>query len=140
MKSLIPPRFNMPNRDDIVRIQHMIEAANEAKDILGDTARENLPKNKTIANAVVRSLEVLGEAASKLSEGFQKEHASVPWKKIIVMRNRLIHAYFDINYDIVFATVKEDIPAILPQLQKIIEDEHAAKKPANTDVKEISSE
>ncbi len=133
MKLLILPRFNMLNRDDIVRIKHMIEAANEAKDILGGMTKENLPNNKTIANAVVRSLEVLGEAASKVSGEFQKEHTSIPWKKIIVMRNRLIHAYFDINYNIVFATITEDIPIILPQLQKIIEDDLIKNNAVNPD-------
>lgn len=72
-----------------------------------------------LLSAIIRELEIIGEAVNMLSENFQNKHQHIPWKDMIGMRNRLIHAYFDINLDIVWETVTVDIPVLFRDIQKI---------------------
>lgn len=67
--------------------------------------------------AVVRAVEILGEAATKVSEEARAENSAIPWKAIIGMRNRLVHAYFDGNAQLVRESATVEIPAILPNLR-----------------------
>ena len=69
--------------------------------------------------AIVRALEIIGEAASKISEETRSAHGAIPWKAIIGMRNRLVHAYFDIDVRIVWVAVTEELPALLSQLKAL---------------------
>jgi uncharacterized protein with HEPN domain len=69
--------------------------------------------------SLVRAIEVIGEAASKLSADTRSATPSVPWWAIVAMRNRLIHAYFDIDRDILWKTVSEELPALLPLLRAL---------------------
>lgn len=69
-----------------------------------------------LAFALVRAIEIVGEAATKISIETREQHPDIPWAVIIGMRHRLIHAYFDINYDILWITATEAIPTLLPQL------------------------
>ena len=71
-------------------------------------------------NAIVRSVEIIGEAASQISEQYRNNHPNVPWAKIIGMRNRLVHGYFDIDYELVFSTVKIDLPILIVQVKQLI--------------------
>lgn len=64
-------------------------------------------------------LEIIGEAAAKISNESREELPQIPWLNIIGMRNRLIHAYFDINLDILWKTIKEDLPPLISELQQI---------------------
>lgn len=80
---------------------------------------------KTV-RAVIHSIEVIGEAASKISIEFRKEHPDIPWQKIIGMRNRLIHIYFDVDFDvdynIIWQTVKENLPPLIEQLHLMLKN------------------
>jgi uncharacterized protein with HEPN domain len=73
--------------------------------------------------AIIKSIEIIGEAASKVTETFKTENSNIPWNDIINMRNRLIHAYFDVNLDIVWQTVKTDLPDLIKALEEIIPPE-----------------
>jgi len=73
--------------------------------------------------AITRAVEIIGEAASKISEAARADNPELPWRVIISMRNRLVHAYFDINRDVLWRTVAEEIPAILPTLRAALERE-----------------
>ncbi len=70
--------------------------------------------------AVVKAVETVGEAASKISDETQQAHPEIPWPSIIGMRNRLVHGYGSIRLDVVWRTVKEDIPALAGQLRRIV--------------------
>jgi len=70
--------------------------------------------------SLVKSIEILGEAASRVSPEARAECPNVPWTDIVAMRNRLIHAYFDINRDIVWHTVTEEFPPLIADLEKVI--------------------
>jgi len=110
----------MKRPDDITRIHHMLESAIEAKTFLGELLFEDFQKNRIIGNAIVRSLEVVGEAASQISQSFKDAHPEIEWKVIVGMRNRLIHAYFDIDYRVVWQTIHHDLPPVVVHLRKIL--------------------
>jgi uncharacterized protein with HEPN domain len=104
-------------REDRVRLTHMIEAAEAAIRFTAGRDRASLDADQMLRFAIVRAVEVVGEAAARVSAAAQAESPSIPWREIIAMRNRLVHAYFDINTDILWTTVTEEIPAILSILR-----------------------
>jgi len=104
--------------DDASRIQHIREAALEARDLMQGATRSELDTDRKLSLAVVRLLEIIGEAANGISLSYQQSHPELPWTGMISMRNRLIHGYFDVNLDIVWKTVQEDLPYLLESLTK----------------------
>ena len=109
----------MPSPDG-VRLRHMREAAATALEMTAGQERASLSTNLMLAMALTRCLEILGEAASKVSTEASARFPDIPFSKIVAMRNRLIHAYFDVDLDIVWTTVSEDLPALLPSLERAI--------------------
>ena len=106
-------------REDKIRILHMIESAEKAQEFLTNKTYDDLQQNEQLAFAVMHALEIIGEAAAQTTQEFRNAYPNIQWSNIISMRNKLIHAYFDINYKIVWSTVKEDIPMLLQQLRTI---------------------
>lgn len=94
----------------------MREAAATAMEMAAGHERSELSRNAMLAMALTRCLEILGEAASKTSPEVRLRFPAIPFAKIVAMRNRLIHAYFDVDLDVVWTTVGEDLPALLPAL------------------------
>jgi len=90
----------------------MRAAAKEAMEFAAGKTRMDLEKDRLHMLAIIKSIEIIGEAASKVTETFKTENSNIPWNDIINMRNRLIHAYFDVNLDIVWQTVKTDLSDI----------------------------
>lgn len=113
----------MPTKDR-TRIQHMIDAVQEAEEFCKDSSFEEFCNDRKLANATVRSLEIIGEAASQLSREFRNKYPDIEWRDIIAMRNVLIHAYFDIDYEVVWKAVKEDLPPLVLKLNELLEGEH----------------
>lgn len=109
--------------EDKVRLHHMVEAGESAVQFVAGRQRADLDEDRMLLFALVRAIEVLGEAASQISEERGATHAGIPWRAIIAMRNRLIHAYFEINTEIVWQTVTQEIPTLLPQLRVLTTDE-----------------
>jgi len=108
--------------DDNVRIRHILDAAREAVDFSQGRSRADLNSDRQLNLSLVRLLEIIGEAARGISTEFRQEHPDLPWKSMVGMRDRLIHAYFDVNLDVVWETVKEDLPSLIGQLEKIVAD------------------
>ena len=106
---------------DAVRLRHMREAAATALEMTAGYERADLSTNTMLAMALTRCLEILGEAASKMSADACARFPAIPFPKIVSMRNRLIHAYFDVDLDIVWTTVSEDLPPLLPLLQSALD-------------------
>lgn len=108
---------------DLIRIRHMLAAAKDAMEFAADKTRADLAKDRLHMLAIIKSIEIIGEAASKVTDTFKIENTNIPWNDIINMRNRLIHAYFDVNLDIVWQTVKTDLPDLIKALEEIIPPE-----------------
>lgn len=106
--------------DDRIRILHMIEATESALSFVSGRKRSDLDEDRMLLFGVVRAIEVIGEAAGKISEDTRTNASEVPWTAIVSMRNRLIHAYFDIDRDIVWKTTTEELPALLRSLRVLL--------------------
>lgn len=103
--------------DDRWRVGHMIDAAEDALAFVADRRAEDLRHDHMLRLAVTRAVEIIGEAASKISTDGRAEMPEIPWHQIIGMRNRLVHAYFDINTRILWDTVQLALPQLLDQLK-----------------------
>lgn len=109
----------MLNRDQ-TRLQHMLDAAQAAIGHLSNRKREDLDNDRLLLNGVVRELEILGEAACQITSETREKHSSLPWREMIGMRNRLIHAYFDVDHQAVWLVVKNHLPDLIVKLQAIL--------------------
>jgi len=98
----------------------MVEAAQSIQQFMAGRQRSEFDADKMLLFAVVQALQIVGEAASKISLETRSATPSVPWVQIVGMRNRLVHAYADINHDVVWKTVTEEIPALLPLLLPLL--------------------
>jgi uncharacterized protein with HEPN domain len=106
--------------EDRVRLLHMIEAAEAVTQFMAGRSRDDLDRDQMLLFAVVRAIEILGEAANKISPETQSAAPQVPWRAIVAMRNRLIHVYFDTDTAIVWKTATEEIPALVPRLRALL--------------------
>ncbi len=106
-------------KDDNVRIRHMLDAAREAVAFVEGRSRPDLDTDRKLNLSLVRLLEIIGEAARGISPEFHKAHLDLTWKKMVGMRDHLIHGYFDINLDVVWETVENDLPPLIEKLEKI---------------------
>lgn len=107
---------------DYIRFQHMLEASQAAVSHLKEKCREDLDNDRLLLNGVVRELEILGEAASKVTPAVREQFLFLPWREMIGLRNRLIHAYFDVNNQAIWLVVKESLPPLILQLEQIIKN------------------
>lgn len=96
----------MDNKD-LTRFKHMLDSTQAILSFAKGRKRVDLDKNRQFLSAVLRELEILGEAAGRISEKTKKQFPIIAWKEIIGMRNRLIHAYFDVDHDVVWNTIRD---------------------------------
>jgi uncharacterized protein with HEPN domain len=106
--------------DDSSRLKHMRDAAIEAISFVDGYSRGDLESDRRSVLAIVKAIEIIGEAANRISKDCQNRHLQIPWADVIGMRNRLVHAYFDIDLDIIWQVVIYDLPPLLKELEKII--------------------
>jgi len=108
--------------EDRTRILHMIEAAESAINFVSGRQRADLTSDQMLLFALVRAIEIVGEAAGRVSEATRETATGVPWNLIVSMRNRLVHAYFDVDNDVVWKTAIEELPALLPKLRALVQE------------------
>lgn len=108
---------------DAARLRHMIDAGRGAVDSVRGRTLDEFLADRILRNSVVRDIEVLGEAASRMSPGFRAVHPEVDWAGIVGMRNRLIHAYFDVDGVRVWKTVQEEIPPLVARIRRWVPKE-----------------
>ena len=104
----------------MVRLQHMLDAAREALSFAGGKTRGYLDTDRMLVLALTRDLEIIGEAASRVTPEGQESYPDIPWRDVIGMRNWLVHAYFDVDLDILWDTVAEDLPSLVAEIEKAI--------------------
>lgn len=113
-------------KDDLVRLRHTMDAAKEAVELAAGKTKHDIANERMLNLSLVRLTEIIGEAANRVSSAYQAKYPGIPWPQIIGMRNRLIHGYNDIDFDILYQTVSEDLPSLISELEKVISCE---KKP-----------
>ena len=112
--------FSMQSEDSI-RLRHMADAARSALRFIQGRQRADLDSDEMLCFALVRAIEIVGEAAARVSVDARNETPDVPWAAVIGMRNRLVHAYFDINRDILWVTAHDALPDLLQRISQHID-------------------
>ena len=109
----------MSLHDPLIALKQMRDHAQEALPLLSGKGQSDLQTDRVLSLAVVRLLEILGEAARRVPSEVQQVHPSIPWSYIIGMRNRLIHGYDRVDQDIVWSVIADDLPPLVAQLEEI---------------------
>ena len=100
-------------------IEHVLASADKIEKLLHGFDKQKFSQDERTQLAIIKLLEIIGEACLRLEADFHHRHPEIPWPKIISMRNRLTHAYWEIDLDIVWKTAKERVPELKQQLQKV---------------------
>ncbi|MGH7869506.1 MAG: HepT-like ribonuclease domain-containing protein [Candidatus Dormibacteraceae bacterium] len=109
----------MPQPDDRARLLHLIEGAEKAIAFAANRSRKDLDEDETLRLVLTKLVEIVGEAAKQVSDSTQTAHPEIPWKRMARTRDRLVHHYFDINLDILWDTVNDDLPMLLKAVKQI---------------------
>ena len=107
-------------KTDIVRLRHMLDAAREIRSFIKGRSEDDLKRDRILTLALVKEIEIIGEAASKVSQEAREQIPDIEWRDVIGMRNRLIHVYFEIDEDILWDTILYDIPELIEKLDKLL--------------------
>jgi uncharacterized protein with HEPN domain len=110
----------MTRHDDITRLHHMLDYASEAVGMVRGKERDDLKRDRMLQLALVRLVEIVGEAATQVSEEGQQRHPSIPWPQVRGMRNRLVHGYDKIDLDVLWDTIEYDLPPLIAELRRIL--------------------
>ena len=113
----------MTRSDDGVRLRHMLDHAREAVELCRGRSRGDLDSDRLFGLAMTRIVEIVGEAAARVSEQTRGQYPQIPWSQIIGARNRLIHGYDQINPDILWDILELDMPSLAEKLNTILEAE-----------------
>ncbi|MEB3830787.1 HepT-like ribonuclease domain-containing protein [Phormidium sp. CCY1219] len=105
---------------DAVRLQHMIDAAQKAIAFTNQRTREDLDRDEMLSLAVVRLVEILGEAAKNVSDSTKARSPDIPWRQMTGTRDRLTHAYFEVNLDIIWNIITNELPSLIPKLETLL--------------------
>jgi len=108
-------------KDDTVYLRHIIDAFLQIERYTNGVIYEEFLSNSLLQDAVIRQLEVMGEAARNLSADLQNEYPAIPWRQMISLRNRMIHAYFNVNLQIIWEIIQGDIPNLKQDMMRVLE-------------------
>lgn len=112
----------MSERNDIDLIRDIAESVARISLYTLNMEYEEFRKDKKTQDAVIRNIEIMGEATKKLSEDIRKDYPNIPWKNIAGTRDKLIHNYFGVNIDIIWSIVQIEIPSLLPKIERIYQN------------------
>ncbi len=106
-------------RDDAVYVGHMLETARKAIEKVERKSRKDFDADENLRLALAYLIQIIGEAASRVSLVFQEGHTEIPWSEIIGMRHKIVHDYLGVDYDIVWEVVTADLPVLAGKLERI---------------------
>jgi len=109
-----------PPKSNAIRLRHMLDAARKALQFTAEKSPTDLQTDEKLTLALVRLIEIIGEAAVKVTPDIQARFAAIPWREIIGTRNRLIHGYDQVNLEILWKIVSTDLPSLVKELEKAI--------------------
>ena len=112
----------MKRRDYRDYLQDILDAVNDIESFVGDMSCQDFKKDKKTLNAVVRSIEIIGEASKNIPGALKAKHKELPWKQMTGMRDKLIHAYFGVDVETLWKAVKENIPPLRQLVRKMLHD------------------
>lgn len=107
-------------KDDLVYIGHMLDMAQKAASFLEDVDRQAFDADEQLRLALRHLIQIIGEAARRVSPEYRDTHPEIPWKDIVGMRSKIVHDYFDVDENAVWETVTQELPTLVRQLKKII--------------------
>lgn len=113
----------MSKHDDRISMRHMLDHAREACAMAHGRKRSDLDSHRMLQLALTRLVEIIGEAASRVSTPTRENHREIPWPDIVGMRSRLIHGYDVVDLNLLWDTVEADLPPLITQLAAIIDEE-----------------
>jgi uncharacterized protein with HEPN domain len=108
-------------KDPKIFLKHILESIGEIEKNTKSLSEDEFSTSITIQDAVVRRLEIIGEAVKNLPRSFRNKNTKIPWKEIAGMRDVLIHEYFGVNIDLVWKIAKKDIPKLKKQITELLE-------------------
>jgi uncharacterized protein with HEPN domain len=107
-------------KDDTVYLRHILDAIGMVEGYTRGLSENEFLSHAMAKDAVVREIEIIGEAANHISDEFQVEHPEIPWMKVIGIRNKIVHEYFNVNFSIVWDTVQDDLPLLKKAVGKLL--------------------
>lgn len=110
----------MTRHDDTVALRHMCDHATEAISIAKDHSRNDLDTNRLLALSLIKLVEVVGEAAGRVSNTIKDANPQIPWKEIVGTRNRLVHGYDEIDFDVLWQIISVELAPLVGKIQKIL--------------------
>jgi uncharacterized protein with HEPN domain len=109
----------MSSHETDVRLRYMLDAAREAAQMVQGKTRADLDTDRPLNLSLVRLLEIVGEAPSRVPVNERAQYSGIPWMQIVGLRNRLIHGYDNVDFDILWEIVTQGLPPLIAELQKI---------------------
>ena len=109
----------MPRRSVELLIQDMLERIGRIQRFVAGLGREAFLADPMVIDSVVRNLEVIGEAANRVPRDFQDSHPDIPWRRIVGLRHRVVHEYFDVDLELVWEIAQSEIPVLQEQLRRL---------------------
>jgi uncharacterized protein with HEPN domain len=109
----------LPPRDES-RLRHMLDYAEEALQFANGRVRSDLDTDRALNLSLTRLLEIVGEAAARVSQATCTQHPQIPWPQIVGLRNRLIHGYDQVDFDVLWRIVQNDLPPLVTELRSIL--------------------
>ncbi len=110
----------MSRHDDRVTLRQMLDHVREVTELTTGRSRSDLDTDRVLYLATLQLLQIVGEAANRLSEACRESHPEIPWAEIIALRNRLIHGYNNVDADILWKVMTVDTPALIASLENIV--------------------
>ena len=107
------------SRDDAVYVSHMLDTARKAVEKVERKSRADFDADENLHLAIVYLIQIIGEAASRVSPPFHEAHTDIPWSEIVGMRHKIVHDYLGVDYDVVCAVVTGDLPLLVGRLGQI---------------------
>ena len=109
----------MTRRDDSVSIRQMLVHAEEAINLVAGLSQPELEQDRVLSLAVLRLLEIVGEAAARISPEVRESHTRIPWSQIVALRNRLIHGYDAVDMSVIWQVLSSDLPELVGDLREL---------------------
>lgn len=112
-------------KDELVYVGHMLDKAHEALSLVRGKTRQDYDRDSVLRLALTPLIQVIGEAARRVSPPFRESHPQIPWEAIVGMRSKIVHDYMNVDEDIVWDSVAHELPPLIEELKKIVPPESA---------------